>query len=387
MKIVEWIVVPPMQNEYEFVSCFKQARRREDDISIVNACFKISFEPDAAQTSLRIAKINMCYGGVAPTTIAAKETESLLVDTVWCAETVTKALDSLAKEISLPDGVPGGMARYRSALVMSFFYKCYIQTNIEVRSLLSESLVPKVEDQHVSGAKNFLTTPHPELISSQSFPKHKGGLQKTNVLGSRDHEPSEEGDRGAVGKGLRHRAALAQCTGEAEYIDDMPEIAGTLHAAFLLSMKPHAKILKIDASKAEAAEGFVAFFTAKDLDDEALMHGPVSQDEQLFRRDTVTSTGQPLGVVIAETQELAQEAVRLIEVDYEELEAIITINDARKAKSFHSVVHQIVDGDVEKALEEADVMVEGEIAMAGQEHFYLETNVSYAGMFAVFTSC
>lgn len=377
-EIVEYILVPAIQDKYEFVSCYKQARRREDDISIVNACFKASLATDAAEQSLRVRKINMCYGGVAPTSIAATDTEALLQDMVWNEATVTKALDSLAQEISLPDGVPGGMARFRSSLVMSFFYKFYIQTNLELREHLSDAFSTAVPETFISGATNFLTAPHPQRISSQTYPKPEGGLQTTNVMGERDHEPSAEKDRGPVGKALRHRSALAQCTGEAEYVDDMGEVAGTLHAVFLLSSKAHAKIVKVDASKAEEAEGFVAFFSAQDISEKNNMHGPVREDEELFRRHTVTSTGQPIGVVVAETLELAQEAVRLIEVDYEEMDAIITIEDARKAKSFHSVVHEIVDGDVDKALAEADVTVEGEVAMAGQEHFYLETNTSYA---------
>lgn len=89
--------------------------------------------------------------------------------------------------------------------------------------------------------------------------------------------------------------------------------------------------------------------------------------------------GGVIGVIVAETVELAHEAARLVAIEYEELPAVVDMEEAIKANSFYDYYnHQLVAGpDVEEALKGEDVVVvEGEMKMVGQEHFYLETNCS-----------
>ncbi|CAJ1367555.1 unnamed protein product, partial [Effrenium voratum] len=93
----------------------------------------------------------------------------------------------------------------------------------------------------------------------------------------------------------------------------------------------------------------------------------------------VTSTGQPLGIVVAETLEAAEKAARLVKVQYSDLDAVITVEDAIKANSFKDKVLKIEDGDVDAAFKMPDsVVVEGDVRMGGQEHFYLECNAALA---------
>jgi len=383
-EIIDTIEVPPT-SKYEFVECYKQARRREDDISIVNACFKMTVDPSVEENIWKITKINMAYGGVAPTTVRAKETEKFLIGKSFTAESINLALERLSKELELPDGVPGGMAKYRTTLVLSFLYKFYLRASLDLANLSANSpvelpAVESVSEQELSGADTYMTAEHENFKSTQVFnPYHeKGGLQKTEVAGGFDHTPSEDTERAPVGKPIPHQSALAQCTGEARYVDDIPTPSGSLHSAFLLSKRPHAKIISINISEAEQIPGFITFISAKDMTDDTNTHGPVNRDEELFRENIVTSTGQPIGLVVAETHNIAKEAARKIKVDYEDLPAIISINDAREAKSFWKIQHEIRDGDIEKGFEEADVVVTGEVKMAGQNHFYLETNASLA---------
>jgi len=104
----------------------------------------------------------------------------------------------------------------------------------------------------------------------------------------------------------------------------------------------------------------------------------VYHDEELFRSKTVTATGQPIGIIVAETQEAAERAARLVKVEYEALDPILTIEDAIKAKSFHNKFLEIQCGTLEECLTASDTIVEeGEIRMGGQEHFYLETNSAF----------
>ena len=96
-----------------------------------------------------------------------------------------------------------------------------------------------------------------------------------------------EENRAPVGQPIRHISALHQCTGEAKYVDDIPDGRGCLHSAFVLSEKPHARLVSVDASAALAEPGVVRFFSAKDVSQDQNLWGPILQDEEVFRRDTV----------------------------------------------------------------------------------------------------
>uniref|UniRef100_A0A182PJ61 Aldehyde oxidase/xanthine dehydrogenase a/b hammerhead domain-containing protein n=1 Tax=Anopheles epiroticus TaxID=199890 RepID=A0A182PJ61_9DIPT len=150
--------------------------------------------------------------------------------------------------------------------------------------------------------------------------------------------------------------------------------------AFVYSTKAHAKILSIDASDALKQEGVHRFFSAEDLTEEQNKAGPVFHDEFVFVKDIVTTQGQIIGAIVAENQTIAQRAARKVKVTYEELQpVIVTLEDAIRLESFYPGFPRVIaKGDVEKALSEADVVIEGDCRMGGQEHFYLETQACLA---------
>ncbi|RVW32782.1 Xanthine dehydrogenase 1 [Vitis vinifera] len=151
-----------------------------------------------------------------------------------------------------------------------------------------------------------------------------------------------------------------------------------LHAALVLSRKPHARILSIDDSGANSSPGFAGIFFHKDVPGGNAI-GPVVNDEEIFASEFVTFVGQVIGVVVADTQENAKLAARKVHVKYEELPAILSIEDALKAKSFlPNTERHIEKGDVDLCFQSGccDKILEGEVHVGGQEHFYLETNSS-----------
>ncbi|THG22538.1 hypothetical protein TEA_025071 [Camellia sinensis var. sinensis] len=123
-------------------------------------------------------------------------------------------------------------------------------------------------------------------------------------------------------------------TGEAEYTDDTPMPPAGLHGALILSQKPHARILSIDDSGAKSSPGFAGIFFAKDVPGDNMI-GPVISDEELFATEFVTCVGQAIGVVVADTYQHAKLAARKVHIQYEELPAILSIEDAVKCNSFH----------------------------------------------------
>jgi xanthine dehydrogenase/oxidase len=173
---------------------------------------------------------------------------------------------------------------------------------------------------------------------------------------------------------------LKQASGEAIYCDDIPRFENELYLALVLSTKAHAKLVSIDATEALKQPGVHAFFSAKDLTPQQNMIGPVFHDEELFIRDVVTSQGQLLGAIAADTQPIAQRAARLVKIVYEEITpVIVTIEDAIKHKSFFpGYPKSLKNGNIEKAFAEADHEIAGEFRMGGQEHFYLETHACIA---------
>src|SRR5262245_44133253 len=138
---------------------------------------------------------------------------------------------------------------------------------------------------------------------------------------------------GGVGEGTPHESAHLHVSGEALYTDDIPLPEGTLHAALGVSEKAHARIRKLDLSRVRAAPGVVAVLTVADIPGEN-NHGPVVHDDPIFAVDTVEYAGQSLFAVIAESTEAARKAVRLAQIDYEELEPILDVATALARQSF-----------------------------------------------------
>ena len=379
-EILQEIIVPSTR-KYEYVRAFKQARRRDDDISIVNACFRINFEnPNEESHSTVISEMYCAYGGMAPTSVAAKHLEKAIVgEGAWTMNVTTSGLSALKEDFKLPDNVPGGMAHYRMTLASSLFYKFFLGMTKELEEL-GAKLGFNLDRRDLSGENHFLETKRPITHGLQVYDVPTGGIQKTRAkTDSKDHDPddaAESKSRAPVGQPLSHRSAVPQVTGEAKYTDDISSPPGTLHAAFVLSSEAHANILSIDPAKALAMEGVVRFFSSKDLSQEENKLGAILHDEQLFRSTEVTSTGQPIGLIVATTDAIAQRAAKLVEVKYDPLPTIISIDDAIAAKSFHKVHHVISDGDVEQGLESSDIVLEGEMRVGGQEHFYLECNAA-----------
>jgi len=184
-------------------------------------------------------------------------------------------------------------------------------------------------------------------------------------------------DWAAVGVSRPHESAMLHVSGEATYTDDIPELQGTLHAALGLSQKAHAKVKAIDLAEVKQARGVVAVLTASDIPGTNDC-GPIIHDDPIFADGLVQYVGQPLFMVVADTHDNARRAARLAKVDYEELPAILTPQEAKQAQSFVLPPLHLTRGDFKHAFEQAPHRVKGELYVGGQEQFYLEGQISYA---------
>ncbi|MDF0603153.1 molybdopterin-dependent oxidoreductase [Psychromarinibacter sp. C21-152] len=182
----------------------------------------------------------------------------------------------------------------------------------------------------------------------------------------------------SVAKPLPHDAAALHVTGQARYVDDVPVPANCLSVAFGLSTVARGRIASMDLSAVRAAPGVVAVLTAGDLPG-ANDVSPSIHDEPLLAEAEVFYLGQPVFAVIAESHLAARKAAQLGEVTYEELPALLTIEDALAADSrFEGGPITWSKGDVAAALAAAPHRIEGSVAVGGQEHFYLEGQAALA---------
>ncbi|MDP1966231.1 MAG: xanthine dehydrogenase molybdopterin binding subunit [Reyranella sp.] len=183
--------------------------------------------------------------------------------------------------------------------------------------------------------------------------------------------------KGAVRSAQRHDSALKHVTGQALYIDDMPEPPGTLHAALVLSPVASGRLMKLDLSAAAASRGVVATLVAADIPGRNSTAGP-GKEEPLFAVDRVEFAGQPLAMVVADTLDAARAAAGRAVIEIEETEAILDIATALARQAYVQAPSTLRRGDPEAALAAAPHRLSAEFSVGGQEHFYLEGQIAFA---------
>ena len=137
----------------------------------------------------------------------------------------------------------------------------------------------------------------------------------------------------APGASVPHESATLHVTGDATYVDDIPELAGTAFIALGLSNEAHARIKSIDLDAVRQAAGVIAVLTANDIPGHNDC-GPIIQDDPILADSVVEFVGQPIFAVVADSVIQARKAVGLAKIDYEVLPAIIDVVDGKKQQSW-----------------------------------------------------
>ncbi|KAH7060693.1 Molybdopterin-binding domain of aldehyde dehydrogenase-domain-containing protein [Macrophomina phaseolina] len=339
------IPLPPADAR-EVTKAYKQAKRKDDDIAIVTAAFRVRLDSEGAVTDICLA-----YGGMAPTTCEAKRTKEALMGKTWFESTTLEAgLDALADDFQLSFGVPGGMAHYRRALALSLFFRFWHEVVAELGiGTVDADLIQEIHRDLSSGTRDNYN-PHEQRV---------------------------------VGKQVPHLSALKQCTGEAQYVDDIERQDRELFGALVMSSKAHAKLVEVDWTAALSMPGVVGYIDKDSIPKEANIWGSVKKDETFFADGVVLSHGHTIGMVYAETALQAQAAAKVVRIVYEELPAILTIDEAIEANSYFPHGKQLkkgaaIAGKMDEAFAQCDRVFSGVTKLGGQEHFYLETNAALA---------
>lgn len=344
--IIASIRIPVANEKGEFFRAYKQSKRKDDDIAIVNAALRISL------SDLHIVEsADLVYGGMAPTTIAAKKAGAyLLGKKLTDPATLEGTMNALEQDFDLRFGVPGGMATYRKSLALGFFYRFY-------HEVLSKLSVTEADIDE-------------EVVAE---------IERAISAGKQDKNSTVAYQQKILGKPNAHVAALKQTTGEAQYTDDIPPQKNELYGCLVLATKARAKITSVDHSPAMDLPGVVEWVDHTDMPSpEANWWGAPVCDEVFFAVDEVFTAGQPIGMILATSATYASAGARAVKVDYEELPAIFTIEEAIEKESFFEHYRYINKGDAEGAFKTADHVFTGVVRMGGQEHFYLETQACVA---------
>ena len=179
-----------------------------------------------------------------------------------------------------------------------------------------------------------------------------------------------------AGKPVPHESARGHVTGEALYTDDLlGRFPNLLHAWPVTAPHAHARVKRLVAAPALDEPGVVTTLDAADAPGEA-DSGPSRHDEPLFPSEVMFHR-QPVAWVLGETLDAAQRGAARVQVEYEPLPAILTIQEAIDAGSFLSDTFRLSRGDV-SAIDSSALRIDGELSIGGQEHFYLETQAAIA---------
>lgn len=176
-----------------------------------------------------------------------------------------------------------------------------------------------------------------------------------------------------------HDSAHKHVTGQAVYLDDIIEPAGTLHAYLGLSDCAHGTITGMDLEAVRAAPGIIGVLTAADLPGRNDISPTGLNDEPVFAETRVDFHGQPVFAVIAQTRDAARRAAQLARIDYAPLPHITDVADALAAGSPHVTPPlKLERGDVAAGLTGAEHRLSGSMRVGGQDHFYLEGHIALA---------
>lgn len=173
-----------------------------------------------------------------------------------------------------------------------------------------------------------------------------------------------------------HDSSHTHVAGESEFIDDRPFVSRELIVGIVYSQVARGKLLDVDLKEALSVKGVVTTITAKDIKHN--LWGTIFQDQPILVSEDINYYGEPLCAIACETAEALRAARKLVRIRTKKLNPILSISEAKEKNSFIAPERTIQRGDVDLALANAPCRLAGKIHMAGQEHFYLESQAAIA---------
>ncbi|XP_077870156.1 xanthine dehydrogenase/oxidase-like [Saccoglossus kowalevskii] len=340
----------PCSKENEYCAGYKvnkYVHRRDKNIDIVSCGMRVLFEWNTD----KVEEMSICFSGMGPTIAMATHVSDYIVGRKWNEDLLKDVMQILSEQFPISSQLR--MVEYRKTLLQSFFFKFFI----------------KVMNEHCT-LKNIVKSPdlrRPSVTMTKKMPFT--GTQSYQCV------PDLQRKTELVGRPSMNESSFALVTGEAVFMDDTLSEEGELFFAMVTSTHAHANIVSIDTSGATSLDGVICYIGAEDVPGLNSLKSPSSNEpeEEVFASKQVVCYGQCIGGIVAVDPKLASQAAKLVKVQYEDLPHILTIEDAIHANSYHPHDKHISVGNVTSAFDQSDYVIEGEIYLGGQSHYYMET--------------
>ncbi|XP_065224598.1 uncharacterized protein LOC135848590 isoform X2 [Planococcus citri] len=342
-RVILNITLPALDSSTYVYSSYKIMQRAQNTHAYVNAGFLVKVDKNAYYRVLDSPSI--VFGGISPQFVHATNTENYIKGkNLLEVNTLKEACRILKSELKTDNDPLEAAPEYRVSLAVNLFYK-------------------------------FILSLSPNTIDSKY---RSGGSLLTRPLSSGKQDFQTDKSKWPVTKPMPKLEAFAQCSGEAEYVNDIPVQVNELYGAFVVSKKGPGKLTSIDTSAIRNIPGVVKFVSAKDIPGKnTFVEVYKVEDEQLFADKEILYAGQPVGVVVAKTQILANKAADKV---------IVNVEQTRKpVLDFKAVVDSgdknriTVQAEKQATTEKKDVKYKfnGSLLMGGQYHFTMETQTCY----------
>ncbi|WP_207744645.1 molybdopterin cofactor-binding domain-containing protein [Desulfallas sp. Bu1-1] len=300
---------------------------------------------------------------------------TVLLDGQPVASCVLPALKAQGKQIITVEGL--GTAKELHPLQKAFLVHGAVQCGfctpgmlMSAKALLDKNPSPTPEEIKMAISGNLCRcTGYKKIIDAVMAAAAELRGEKTITMPTVGEQ--------VVGSSVPRVDGIPKVTGQAKFADDL-SFPNMLYAKVLRSAHAHALIKNINTKRAKALPGVIAVLTADDVPGRN-GYGIHIKDQPVLAKDKVRHYGDAVAVVAAETLKIAEQALELIEVDYEPLPGVFTVEDALKpgAPKIHPngnlVLHRkVYKGDIEKGFQEADVIIEDTFKTPMVEHAYIE---------------
>ncbi|XP_043496073.1 indole-3-acetaldehyde oxidase-like [Polistes fuscatus] len=342
-KIIYSIVLPTLNSSYEFRS-YKIMPRAQNAHAHINAGFLFKLDGNG----IVLEKPNILFGGIRPEFMHAVNTqEFLLQKSIFDKNVIKSAIDILDKELNPDHVLPDYSPEFRKTLAEGLFYK-------------------------------FILSIKPENIDSKL---RSGGTILERELSSAKQDFDTDNNIWPLNKPIAKRESIYQTSGEGQYVNDIMPLKDEVFCAFVSTEVANGIIENIDASKALEMKGVVAFYTAKDIPGKNIFISASSnlqmlnEDELLFAEDKISYAGQPVGIIVATTHTIANEAVKKVKITYTDAlktKPIITIDDAL-ASNDKTRIFQTVNVSAKNKGKNTKHVIKGSFSLGPQYHYTMET--------------
>ncbi|ALC47090.1 CG18522, partial [Drosophila busckii] len=352
-KLIRGFILPAYSKEEFIFDSYKIMPRAQNAHAYVNAGFLVEMDANSQVKSARV-----CFGGIRPDFVHASSIEKLLIGSNPFENSLLERAFSNLESILQPDEVlPDASPAYRRKLACGLFYKFLLKAATQRQKTVAK--------KHETGG---LLLQRPVSSGKQSFETFS------------QHYP--------VTKPTDKHEGLIQCAGEATYANDLPTQHNQLWAAFVTAKRIGAVVTKVDISAAMALDGVVAYLDAKDIP------GPndvtaATKDafffpmpQQLFATGRIQFYQQPIGMILATSNALANRAAELVDLSYEGgAEQVLpsmkhVLASAASGDRIKQPVKSLID--VLDLKEDFQISSSGQLDMGLQYHYFLEPHTTVA---------